>query len=63
LSFSEKERQADYETWHVGLDRLGPLSNGGKKGMRKRLKRVPKKLKRERRGGRGGKCKSWMDVE
>jgi hypothetical protein len=48
---------------HVGLDRLGPLSNGGKKGMRKRLKRVPKKLKRERRGGRGGKCKSWMDVE
>jgi hypothetical protein len=35
-SFSEKERQADYETWHVGVDRFGPLSNGRKKGMRKR---------------------------
>jgi hypothetical protein len=39
---------------HVGLDRLGALSNGRKKGMRKRKKgkRVPKKLKREE-GGRG----------
>jgi predicted GTPase len=61
----EKERQAEYETWHVGLDRLGPLSNGRKKGMRKREKRVPKKLKRERGGGvgEGEKCKNWMDVE
>jgi hypothetical protein len=56
LSFSEKERQADYETWHVGLDRLGALQQWKEKGdekekkKKKKGKRVPKKLKRARGG-------------
>jgi hypothetical protein len=47
----------------VGLDRLGPLSNGREKGYAKKTKGqkgYPKRLKREREG-RGESAKvGWM---